>query len=342
MDKLRAIEYFVRVVDAGSFAAAARQMEVSPPAVTKMIAALERELGTTLLRRDSRRILLTPDGDRYLQTCTRTIADLRSVEAGFAASRARARGSLTVGVSRTITVSSLMPRFVAFHERHPELELDLRNVNYAHEPLAGLCDVLVLIGWQEDGDWIAHQIARGRHSVMAAPAFWKLHGIPSDPNDLPRLPALAYRVPRGVVIDRWKFVRGTEVRQVATNPKMIFDDRDAQAEAASRGLGMLFGNDLTLLPWIESGALQPVMLDWVGLEAPPIHLMYRRGGRDSARIRAFGEFVTTTFADIMQRRQAWGAPDTSPMPEWFRSRYSGRLVGRWSEKSEAGKATPPK
>ena len=335
MDKLRAIEYFVRVVEAGSFAGAARQLEVSPPAITKLVAALEREIGTTLLRRDSRRILLTPDGDRYLQTCTRTLTELRATEEAFIAARTKAQGALTVGISRTLAVNSLMPKFAGFRAQHPDLEIDFRNVNYAHEPLAGLCDVLVLIGFQEDGDWIAHQLARGRHSVMASPAFWKQHGRPDDPNDLVRYTCLAHRVPRGVVIDRWKFVRGPESRSVELHPSMVFDDRDTQAQMAASGLGMLFGNDVTLLPWLEAGQLEAVLKDWVGLEAPPIYLLYRRGGRLSARVRAFSEFVTSVFADIMLRRQAWGPPDTSPMPDWFRSRYSGRLAGRRAEPATA-------
>jgi DNA-binding transcriptional LysR family regulator len=328
MDKLRAIEYFVRVVDAGSFAAAARQMEVSPPAVTKMVAALEREIGTTLLRRDARRVLLTPDGDRYLKVCATTLAGLRAAEDEFAGARTRAQGSLTVGISRTLAASALMPRFAAFRDRHPQVEIDFRNVNYAHEPLAGLCDVLLLIGWQEDSDWIAHQIARGRHTVMAAPALWKQQGVPRDPDELVRYTCLAHRVPRGVVIDRWKFVRGDETRRVELRPAMTFDDRDTQVQAALQGMGVMFGNDLTLLPWIEGKVLQPVLLDWIGQEAPPVQLLYRRGGRMSARVRAFSDFVTTVFVDIMQRRQPYGPPDTSPMPEWFRSRYAGRLAAR--------------
>lgn len=331
MNKLRAIEYFVRVVEAGSFAAAARQMEVSPPAITKMVAALEREVGTTLLRRDSRRVLLTPDGDRYLQTCTRMLTALRTAEEGFTAARTRAQGSLTVGISRTLAVNSLVPRFAEFRQQHPDLEIDFRNVNYAHEPLAGMCDVLVLIGFQEDGDWIAQQLARGRHSVLASPGFWQQHGTPTEPEDLVRYPCLAHRVPRGVVIDRWKFARGNEQRSVELHPAMVFDDRDTQAQMATHGLGMLFGNDVTLLPWLEAGQLQPVLSDWVGLEAPPINLLYRRGGRLSARVRAFSEFVTAVFADITKRRWVYGPPDTSAMPEWFRSRYSGRLAGRRSD-----------
>jgi DNA-binding transcriptional LysR family regulator len=227
-----------------------------------------------------------------------------------------------------LAAGALMPRFAAFRDKHPQVEIDFRNVNYAHEPLAGLCDVLLLIGWQEDSDWVAHQIARGRHTVMAAPAFWKRHGVPRDPDELVRYTCLAHRVPRGVVIDRWKFVRGEEARRVELRPAMTFDDRDTQAQAAIQGMGAMFANDLTMLPWMEGKLLEPVLLDWIGQEAPPVHLLYRRGGRMSARVRAFSDFATAIFGEIMQRRQPYGAPDTSPMPEWFRSRYAGRLAAR--------------
>lgn len=329
MDKLRAIEYFVQVVEAGSFAAAARQMEVTPPAVTKMIAALERELGVQLLRRDSRRVLLTEDGDRYLKSCSALMAGLRQVEHSFSSAQTRPQGRLVVGMSRTITANVLMPRFGELRRRHPELELDLRSVNHVHEPAAALCDVLVLIGWQEDSDWIAHQVARGRHSVMASPAFWKRHGRPETPDDLAHYPCLAHRLPRGVVLDRWKFVRGEEQQRVMLAPRLVFDDRDSLAEASSAGEGAMFGNDVTLLRWLQSGALEVVLLDWVGLEAPPIHLLYRRGARSSARVRAFADFMTALFADVMRQRQSYGPPDTTAMPDWFHARYTGRLADRF-------------
>jgi LysR family transcriptional regulator for bpeEF and oprC len=173
MDKLRATEYFVQTVEAGSMAAAARQLAVSPPAVAKMVAALERKLGTTLLRRDSRKLLLTPDGDRHLKTCGRLLAELRETEATLSARRSRAHGRLVIGISRTVAAHCTVPRIGEFRARHPELELESRNVNYADEPLAGLCDMLVLVGWQEDSDWIAQRVARGHHSAVATPAFWQ-------------------------------------------------------------------------------------------------------------------------------------------------------------------------
>lgn len=86
-----------------------------------------------------------------------------------------------------------------------------------------------MIGWQEDSNWIAQQVASGRHSVVATPAFWQQHGLPGDPDELTRYPCLGHRVPRGVVIDRWQFVRGNEGRQVAITTPMGFDDRDALA-----------------------------------------------------------------------------------------------------------------
>lgn len=328
MDKLRAIEYFVRTIEAGSMSAAARQLEVSPPAISKLLAALEAELGTTLLRRDSRRLLLTADGDHYLKTCIRLLEDLRETEAMLDAARANPQGRLVVGVSRTVLQHCLVPRLAEFCERHADLEFDFRNVNYASDATAGLCDVLLLVGWQEDADWIALQVARGRHAVVASPAFWRLHGQPADPAELRHLPCLAYRVPRGVVVDRWRFSRGSEQRTVAVKPALVFDDRDALVEAALRGQGVHFGNDITLRPWLRDGRLHLALADWVGHDAPPFQLMYRRGAKDSAAVRAFAEFATRIFADLQRERDAEGPADTTGMPDWFRSRYTGRLTER--------------
>lgn len=331
MDKLRAIEYFVHSVRAGSMSAAARQLDVSPPAVGKLITALEKELGVTLLRRESRRLLLTADGDLYLKTCHRLLSDLRATEAGLSAGRGTASGRLVVGVSRAALQHGLVPRLADFCERHPGLELEFRSVDYADQPLAGLCDILVLIGWQADGDWVAQQIARGRHSVVATPAFWATHGTPKVPSDFERYPALCYRVPRGVVLDRWRFGRGDEVRIIEPRCRLLFDDRDSMLQAGLAGQGIFFGNDITLLPWLRDGRLRVALPEWTGLDSPPVHLMYRRGAKSSAAVRAFGDFVTTTFADLMAEREAFGPADSGSMPDWFKARYVGRLSERRAE-----------
>lgn len=328
MDKLRAIEYFVRTADAGSFSEAARQLDVSPPAVTKMVAALERDLGASLLRRASRQVLLTTDGERYIASCRRLLAELREAEQTLSSRRLHARGRLVVGVSRTIALNCIMPHLNSFRLAQPELELDFRSLNYAHEPAARVCDVLLVVGFQEPGDWIARQLGRGRHSVLASPAYWDRHGRPVDPDDLATHTLLAHRVPRGVIIDRWLFSCNGVRKTVATTPAMVFDDRDSQVRAAEEGVGVIFANDLTLLPVLTSGRLELVLRDWIGHEAPPVSLMYRRGAGKSAAVRAFIRFAEEVFADLTRRRAAFGPPDESPMPEWFRTGYVGRLKER--------------
>ena len=276
-------------------------------------------------------VALTPDGDRYLKTCGRLLAELRETEADLSARRSRAHGRLVIGISRTIAAHCIVPRIDGFRSRHPDLELEFRNVNYAHEPLAGMCDMLVLIGWQEESDWIAQQVARGRHSPVATPAFWKRHGLPTNPEQLAGLPCLGFRVPRGVVIDRWQFVRGNEVRKVRVQIPIVFDDRDALVEAALQGQGIHLGNDVTLLPWLRDRRLQAALPEWIGQDPPPIHLMYRRGGRGAAAVREFADFVVGVFGDLMREREKYGPPDTGGMPDWFRTRYVGRLADRKAE-----------
>ena len=338
MDKLRAIEYFVRVVEAGSFSAAARQLEVSPPAVTKLIAALERELGTTLLHRDSRRVVLTADGDRYLQTCVRTLAQLREAESALASNRTRAGGKLVIGLSRVIGPNCVMPFLPEFARRHPDLELDIRAVHYPQEPLAAMCDLLVLIGWGEEPDWIMRTIAWNRIQVCAAPHYWSEHGIPQQPEDLLRHRCLAYRLPRGLVYDQWKFRRGDETLSVAVKPYLIADDRDTLMQAVLAGTGVQWASDLTVMPFMRRGVLQPVLTDWVGLEAPPIRLHYRRGGRNSAKVRAFGDFVIEAFQRLEASRAGGPAPLQSQPPDWFLADHVGGLAGRWKPRPRKARA----
>src|SRR5437868_5447628 len=111
------MEYLLRVVNAGSFVAAARELGVSPPAVTHMIAALEKDLGVALLRRHSRHLSLTPDGEQLLPAVQYALAELRGAEAGLSVNRTRSSGKLVVGVGRTVaaTTALFLPEFLALH-----------------------------------------------------------------------------------------------------------------------------------------------------------------------------------------------------------------------------------
>ena len=326
MDKMRAMQYLVRVVESGSFAAAARELDVSPPAVTHLIGAREHELGTRLLHRHSRHCSLTPDGEQFVPVCAMALQMLRSAEAGLSANRARASGKLVVGTQKAFG------HFIApFLASHPDLTLDLRFVRNPKDPLATLVDVVVFIGWiDEDIDMIAKHAGQTRYVTCAAPGYWKARGIPRDPDELRGHDCLALRSSWGAVLDLWKYRRDGAERSVALDPRMVSDDMDWMIEAALRGAGVVRLIDLKIRPFIEQGLLDPVLEDWEGLEAPPIQVLYRRGSRPSARVRAFADFVSAVCADLEGWRR--GAGDARfapvPMPPWFRSHWMGSLTRR--------------
>src|SRR6266513_249236 len=288
MDRLRAMEYLVRVVDAGSFAAAARELGVSPPAVTHMIAALEHELGVALLRRDSRHLSLTPDGEQFLPAAMTALAQLRAAEARLSVNRTRNSGKLVVGIGRTVsaTIGPFLPEFLRLH---PGLALDLRVVQ---NPKAASVDVVVFVGWVEDADMVAKRIAQTRFVTAAAPGYWESRGRPRDPEELRRHDCLAYRSHWGTVLDLWKYQRDDEVRSVALEPRFGSEDLNLILAAAVRGAGVVRVADLLAWTFLEQRLLEPALDEWESLEASR-----ERSGQ--AKLHAV------------------------PMPPWFRSRAGG-------------------
>lgn len=325
MDKLRALQYFVRVVEAGSFAAAARELEVSPPAVTHLIASLERALGTKLLRRGSRHLSLTPDGEQFLPTCAAVLNELQAAEARLSTSRARTSGKLVVGVQKAF--GHFMAPFLA---RHPEITLDLRFVRNPKEPLAALVDVLVFVGWIEDTDLVARRCGQLQYMTCASPAYWRARGVPGDPEELCKHDCLALRSGWGAVLDVWKYRRHEEAREVGLRTRMVSDDMDWMIEAAVRGAGVVRLIDLKTAPFVDQGMLEPVLADWEALEAPPIHVLYPRGSRRSARVNAFVNYVSEVCddLDVWRLRRGQATFDPGPVPVWIRSNWVGSLMRR--------------
>jgi LysR family transcriptional regulator, regulator for bpeEF and oprC len=325
LDKLRALQYFVRVVEAGSFAAAARELEVSPPAVTHLIASLEHALGTKLLRRSSRHVSLTPDGEQFLPTCAAVLNELQAAEARLSTSRARTSGKLVVGVQKAFG------HFVApFLARHPEITLDLRFVRNPKEPLAALVDVLVFVGWIEDTELVARRCGQLQYVTCASPAYWHARGVPGDPEDLRKHQCMALRSGWGAVLDVWKYRRREESREVGLQTRMVSDDMDWLIEAAVRDAGVVRLIDLKTAPFVDQGLLEPVLGDWEALEAPPIHVLYPRGSRRSARVNAFVNYVSEVCADLetWRRRRGQATFDPGPVPVWIRSNWVGSLMRR--------------
>lgn len=332
MDRMRAMEYFVRVVESGSFAAAARKLNVSPPAVTQMIAALEHELGAPLLRRTSRQLSLTTDGEQFLPACASALADLEAAIGRLSANQNRASGKLVVGMAR-IVGQYVAPFLADFLAQHPGVSLDVRVTQNLKAPMASLVDVLVFVGWPEDSDLIAKRIAQTKFVTCASPAYWRTHGMPRDPDELRKHHCLVLRTPWDVVLDIWKYRRGMDMRSVTIEPRVVSEDREWNIRAAIQGAGVVRISDLPTRQIFEQGLLEPVLTDWEALEAPPIYIMYRR--RTSERARVFVDFLADLFAKLESSRSGPGQVVPVPIPAHFRGRWIGPLSRRTAASKES-------
>jgi len=327
MDKFRAIQYFNRAVEAGSFAAAARASDVSTPAVTQLVAALERSLGFVLFHRTTRGVSPTADGERYYETSRKVAADLHDVEQRLGQRGAKPRGTLAVGLGHAIGANCIVPRITRFLARFPDIELVMKPVGMIEDIDREEVDLVVLVGWPPERDLVVRPLAQQRFVVCASPEYWVRAGRPQEPEDLRNHHCIIYRNIMGMLLDRWTFEKGDERRVVDVKGQLIIHERHWLEEAACAGAGVVRIGDLTIGRYLSSGLLVPALTDWEVLEAPIIFAAFPPHQRKSKLVRVFLDFLAELFAELESERTlapAGGLPRTRK-PEWF-----GRAHGRQS------------
>ncbi|MGB7541882.1 MAG: LysR family transcriptional regulator [Burkholderiales bacterium] len=325
MDKLRAIQYFNRTVESVSFTAAARSLNVSTPAVTQLVGALERSLGVALFHRSTRGVTLTPEGERYYETSRRLAAELRDLELRFAPRGAKPRGTLRVGIRPVVRRNCVMPRIARFLEQYPDIELVTKSLHTMQPFDAENLDVAVQIGWPVQRELVVRPLAQTRNIVCASPEYWMRKGRPQEPEALRNHHCLLFRSAVGVLLDRWSFEKSGERRAVDVTGRLLSDDRDEIDAAACAGAGVIRVADLTAVPYLSSGLLVPVLTDWEAADAPMIFATYRRTERHSKLVRVFVDFLVEVFAELEAGRMPEMPDGTlrAPKPDWW-SRARGR------------------
>jgi len=335
MDKLRAIQYLGRSVEAGSFTAAAKSLGVSAPAVAQLIGALERSLGVVLLHRTTRGISLTVDGARYHEATRAITADLRELEQRLGPRSAKPRGTLTVGIREAVGLNCVMPRITWFLARYPEVELVTRPARTARDIDEKGLDLAVLVGWPSEHDFVVRPLAQTRYVVCASPEYWMREGEPREPEDLRDHHCLLFRSSSEILLDRWIFEKDGQRRSVDVRSALISDDRPWLDEAACAGAGVIRLADLTVSRYLSSGLLAPKLTEWEALEAPTIYAVFRRRQRNSKLVRAFLDFLAEVFAELEGERSRAVAASIPrvPKPAWF-----GRARSRQSEYVARGRS----
>jgi LysR family transcriptional regulator for bpeEF and oprC len=324
MDRLRSLQYFIAAAEAGSFSGAARELDVSVAAVSKLVTALERALGVRLFERHAHGLGLTASGASYLQACQPALAMLAEADAYASATNNRARGTVVVGVQPVIAQECLTPALPRFNALYPDIQLDIRSLKGTSEEESRGVDVFLLMGWpQQTGHLVHRRIGAVSHSVVAAPSYWAAHGMPQHPSDLERHNCLTFRGNNGTLMDLWHFKRGEERVSVTARGWLLTDNvhRDMVRDVVRAGGGVA-----RLVDWqkregheFASGDLVRALTDWELTEVPPVNLLYPPSVRRTPRVRLFIDFVTQMFRDIEQLRETH-TPASGP-PRWMKGHH---------------------
>lgn len=298
MDRLRRLEIFVKVADAGSFAKAARLLLITPSAVSHAIGAFEREMGLLAFYRTTRQLRLSPEGADALVHARDVLARMALLDAVAGLQRGRAGGKLKLAVPSGIARHILMPALPTFTARHPDVQIEMVNSGSVADMHVSGADLNFRVGPTDDSELVARPLGRFKFGVYASPSYLSRHGTPTHPDDLVRHRTLIHKPPQSATIqpwDRWTWERAGEQGVVDVQRHLVTDDREALIEAAIAGAGV-FRVGMFAPHLLASGQLVRLLADWQWPGGPQFSMLYRRTPNPPRRITAFIEFAVATVA----------------------------------------------
>lgn len=309
MDRLDELEVLVAILDAGSFAEAGRRLRRSPPAMTRLLAALEARVGARLVERTTRRLAPTEAGQRLADPA-------RAVLAGYAAAVRDAgdgplRGTLRVTAPVVFGGRHVTPLVLAFLDAHPGVRVELvladRNLDLIEDGL----DAAVRIGDLADSGMVARRVGEVRRMLVASPGYLAVRGTPHAPGDLAGHDAVFFSG-RPVPLE-WRFHDGPRNRVVRLKPRLLVNDVEAALAAARAGRGIAMALSYQVAPDLASGALVRLL---AAHEPPPLPVqVVAPGGRHMApRVRAFLDHAARSLGalDVIRPTQAERAGTRQP------------------------------
>jgi DNA-binding transcriptional LysR family regulator len=276
----------VKVAEAESFADAGRQLHMSPPAVTRMVSALEDIIGTRLLTRTTRSVKLTEAGAQYFADCQRLLADLSEAEAAAAGAYGRPTGTLTVTTSAMFGTMFVLPLMTEYLDLYPDvigrgLFVD-RVVGMVEEGI----DVAIRIGHLPDSGLTATRVGQVRRVICGSPVYFEKHGVPMTPGDLSNHRIVASTSAWTSL--EWRF--GVHRKStVHVSPRLFCSTNEAAISAAASGWGLTRVLSYQIAPQLEAGELRTILAEYEE-EALPIHVVHPEGRYASAKVRSFIDF----------------------------------------------------
>lgn len=296
MDKVKAMQAFVRIVDANSFSKAAETLNLPRAALSASIKNLESYLGAQLLQRTTRRLSLTPEGERYYRQCAGILAAIEAAEADFlGASSKPLHGKLRVDLPGSLGRAIVLPRIAAFRQAYPDLALTIslsdRLVDLTQEGI----DCAVRVGALQDSSLVARPLGSMRFLVAAAPAYLARRGMPAGLGDLAAHEGIVHFSGRTGRAFEWELATPDGAVKLPVTGGLAVNDAEANLCCALQGLGLAQLGRYQARRYLESGELVEV-LPGVEPTPMPVSLLYPRGRMASPRLQAFARWLETLFA----------------------------------------------
>lgn len=290
---------FVRAVERGGFSAAARDLDLTPSAVSKLVTRLEDRLGVRLLNRTTRSLALTAEGEAFFQRSQRILADIAEAEEEVGRSRAQPRGLLRVNVGTPFGMHQLVPALPEFLARYPEVRVELTLTDRVVDLVEEGADLGIRMGTLPDSSLVARRIADLERVICAAPAYLRRHGTPRKPADL--LAHNCLNMANIPALRRWPFQGRDGIEHVEVSGNLSATSADALLSLAVRGLGVIRLTDVIVGPAIGEGLLVPLLQDVHHKEAVTLHAVYPHGRHRSPRLGAMIDFLVERFSSAPWR-----------------------------------------
>jgi LysR family transcriptional regulator, regulator for bpeEF and oprC len=295
MDQLFCMRVFARVVEQGSFARAAEDLDIGRPTATEALAQLEKHLGVRLLHRTTRRLSLTDEGRAFYQSCVRMLDDLAEAEEALSGTRASPRGRLRASTPHSFIYHDFLPALPRFLERYPELNVELiltdRAVNLVEE---GIDCAVRAVEVPDDSTLVARRIADWRWLTCASSRYLEQHGWPKAPEDFERHNCIRFISPSTGRVAPWRFRNGAEEMSFTPRGNLGVTSAEGAAAAAAMGIGVAQVSHVLALPGLRSGALEPLLVEWA-VPGPPLQVVYPSNRYLGAKLRAFADFVIEVY-----------------------------------------------
>jgi DNA-binding transcriptional LysR family regulator len=288
MDRFEAIRTLLAAIDGGSLTAASRQLGMPLPTVSRNISVLEARLGTQLVIRTSRKLLLTDAGNAFVAAGRRVLEQLDEAERAAAGEYRTPRGDLLVTAPIMFGKLHVMPVVLTFLAAYPEVNVRVVFFDHVVDLVENHVDVAVRIGHLPDSGLVAARIGEIHWVTCASAAYLSTHGTPTAPNDLAEHDCIAFE---GLQMVRtWPFGCGADAKTVAIRPRFAANTADAVIEAAIAGIGIARLTSYQAAGAIREGRLVSLLREH-SPEPLPVHLVHAGAPLEPLKVRAFLDFA---------------------------------------------------